>query len=224
MEEFVKHFLEKRLPLHILIINAGIAWTPLEHYSGIESQFYINFLSHFHLTTLLLPTLKESSPSRVVFTVSSAYASVPQQYELKELAYATNTTYNPQKAYAYSKLALMLFAESLNRRINPIEKVYINCIYPGEVATKLYDKAASFFKIMVKFTSQMVGSSPKEGCLNTLYAATCPDVEIFNFRSLYFIPVGQIQEPAGFHVGNKKRGEELWNFSESLVKKILNKS
>jgi NAD(P)-dependent dehydrogenase (short-subunit alcohol dehydrogenase family) len=73
---FVKQFNEKKLPLHVLVNNAG-AMLPEHSFSkdGIESSFATNYLGHFLLTNLLLPTLatsaKESGKCSRIVNVAS---------------------------------------------------------------------------------------------------------------------------------------------------------
>jgi len=70
--ESVKSFakqVELHGKLHILVNNAGSTKSCNITEDGIESAFQVNYLGHFLLTNLLLPTLKTSSPSRVVNVV-----------------------------------------------------------------------------------------------------------------------------------------------------------
>ncbi|XP_015418748.1 PREDICTED: dehydrogenase/reductase SDR family member on chromosome X [Myotis davidii] len=76
IREFVLKFKEKKLPLHVLINNAGVMMVPQrETADGFEEHFGLNYLGHFLLTNLLLDTLRESGcPGRSarVVSVSSA--------------------------------------------------------------------------------------------------------------------------------------------------------
>ncbi|CAK9101729.1 unnamed protein product [Durusdinium trenchii] len=77
VKPFVESFLALNLPLHYLICNAGIMspteWLPSKQ--GFELQFATNNLSHFLLTELLMPKLKETAKTgevRVVILSSLA--------------------------------------------------------------------------------------------------------------------------------------------------------
>ncbi|KAF8976669.1 Retinol dehydrogenase 12 [Haplosporangium bisporale] len=60
-------FLKEGLPLHILINNSGVAWSPVKQSAdGLEYMFTVNHLGHFVFTLALLDRIKESQPSRVV--------------------------------------------------------------------------------------------------------------------------------------------------------------
>ena len=61
----------QNLPLHVLINNAGVMAPPFtKTVEGFELQFGTNVLGHALLTNLLMPKLKESTPSRVVNVAS----------------------------------------------------------------------------------------------------------------------------------------------------------
>ncbi|XP_073886518.1 polyprenol dehydrogenase isoform X11 [Macaca fascicularis] len=76
IRDFVQKFKMKKIPLHVLVNNAGVMMVPQRKTrDGFEEHFGLNYLGHFLLTNLLLDTLRESgSPghSARVVTVSSA--------------------------------------------------------------------------------------------------------------------------------------------------------
>ncbi|MEA2207383.1 MAG: hypothetical protein QOE77_4159, partial [Blastocatellia bacterium] len=104
-------------PLHLLVNNAGVMAPPglRSTADGFELQFGTNHLGHFALTGRLLPALLAAGESRVV-TVSSilhwSALTVPLPVPLTGLP---DGGYHPQRAYAGSKLANLLFAFELQR-------------------------------------------------------------------------------------------------------------
>lgn len=73
---FAQNVVNKNVPVHLLINNAGVMFLPFQLTSdGFDSQFQTNYLSHFYLSVLLTPALnrggKPEFPSRVI-NVSSA--------------------------------------------------------------------------------------------------------------------------------------------------------
>lgn len=77
VRQFAETILNKNIPIHRLINNAGVMFAPFQLTTdGYECQFQTNYLSHFLLTTLLQPALnlggKPSSPSRVINVSSVA--------------------------------------------------------------------------------------------------------------------------------------------------------
>ena len=72
-------FLSKHWPLHGLILNAGVfAPTAKFTFDNFESHFGVNHLAQFLLVKELLPALRQSSPSRIVFvsSVSSSHTGL----------------------------------------------------------------------------------------------------------------------------------------------------
>ncbi len=127
---FAAEFLATKLPLHVLINNAGIMATPFEKSKdGFENQFQVNHLSHFLLTHLLFDVLKQSAPSRIINVSSRAHLrwqgkslrdilkrySDPINYE--KLKNETPSTYDSWKAYGRSKLANIVFTYELHKRL-----------------------------------------------------------------------------------------------------------
>lgn len=75
IRQFACEILKEENRLDILILNAGVMFTPyMLTKEGFEFQFGVNHLGHFLLTHLLLDRLKESRPSRVVVVSSLVHA------------------------------------------------------------------------------------------------------------------------------------------------------
>ncbi|KAB0343191.1 hypothetical protein FD754_020117, partial [Muntiacus muntjak] len=140
IRQFVQTFKMKKLPLHVLVNNAGVMMVPQRATDdGFEEHFGVNYLGHFLLTSLLLDTLRESGApgrrSRVV-TVSSATHYVGQ-LNLDDLQ--SRTGYSAHAAYAQSKLALVLFTYRLQALLTAQgAPVTANVADPGVVDTDLY--------------------------------------------------------------------------------------
>src|SRR6187549_2983162 len=97
----------------LLVNNAGVMMTPQETTKdGFELQFGTNHLGHFALTGRLLPLLS-SAPAPRVITVSSGVARFGR-IDFGDLQ--SERSYAPNKAYAQSKLANLLFSRELQRR------------------------------------------------------------------------------------------------------------
>lgn len=133
IRQFTKKFRSAEDQLHILINNAGIMACPRSQTrDGFEAQIGTNHLGHFLLTNLLLDLLKNSAPSRVI-TVSSLYHI---------FGFINKNDLNSEKhywrwlAYAQSKLANILFARELARRLEGTQ-VTSNALHPGCVNTDL---------------------------------------------------------------------------------------
>lgn len=114
VRKFAQDFSRTESELHILVNNAGIYGCP--HWKtedGYEMQFAVNHLGHFLLTNLLLDTLARSIPSRIIIVGSSLHKGA--QIAFDDLN--GDKEYHPRKAYGQSKLANLLFAHELNKRL-----------------------------------------------------------------------------------------------------------
>jgi NAD(P)-dependent dehydrogenase (short-subunit alcohol dehydrogenase family) len=98
----------------ILVNNAGIAGGPRRPTAdGFEAHFQVNYLGHFALTCLLLPALRTRAQARVV-TVSSDIAA-RGRIDCDDLQ--GEGRYSWIASHARSKLAALLFAFELDRRV-----------------------------------------------------------------------------------------------------------
>ncbi|XP_022818151.1 retinol dehydrogenase 13-like [Spodoptera litura] len=114
IRKFVERFKSEEPQLHVLVNNAGVMEPPASvTRDGFETQFGVNHLGHFLLTNLLLDTLKESAPSRVI-TVTG---SVHQRGQINKDDLNFTKKYDAPAAYAQSKLANLLFVRELGRRL-----------------------------------------------------------------------------------------------------------
>jgi E3 ubiquitin-protein ligase SIAH1 len=80
---------------------------------GIEKQLGVNHMGHFLLTNLLLDVLKDCAPTRIVNLSSSSHYR--GEINMKDLN--LDQDYDPGKAYAQSKLAILLFTRELAKRL-----------------------------------------------------------------------------------------------------------
>ncbi|GHC75587.1 oxidoreductase [Streptomyces violaceochromogenes] len=156
-------------PLHLLVNNAGVMMLPRQHTKdGFEMQFGTNHLGHFALTNLLLPHITD----RVVTVSSGAHRWGGARIDFDDLDLAAN--YTPQRAYARSKLANLLFTLELQRRLtesgSPVRAL---AAHPGYAATNLQSHAASpVLRAFMRIGNRFFAQDDRAGALPTLYAAT----------------------------------------------------
>jgi NAD(P)-dependent dehydrogenase (short-subunit alcohol dehydrogenase family) len=117
--------------LDAVVCNAGVALdTPprRETADGHELMFATNHLGHFVLVRWLLPLLASAAAGRVVTTGSFVAKSV--RLDFADLQSAGD--YQPKQAYARSKLAQMLFAFELDRRLRAAGSTVLSVVnHPG---------------------------------------------------------------------------------------------
>ncbi len=101
------HVMQTHNELHLLINNAGIGsgfndGQRTESDDGYEMVFQVNYLSHYLLTDLLLPSLRAGAPSRIVNVASGAQTPIDFDDVMLE------NDFDGRRAYAQSKLAQVL--------------------------------------------------------------------------------------------------------------------
>ena len=161
-------------PLDLLINNAGLMLVPQREFTadGFEMHMGVNHLGHFALTRELYPALAARS-GRVVSLSSIAHRMAgPFDPGMGELG-----PYAPFATYAGSKLACLMFALELDRRIKAAHQTVTSvAAHPGYVATTLftrYQRPSLSDRLSWLFTP-IVGSRPDHGARSQLRAATDP--------------------------------------------------
>ncbi|KAJ3336289.1 hypothetical protein HDU91_001831, partial [Kappamyces sp. JEL0680] len=133
VEAAADSFLASNLPLHKLILNAGIMIPPFQlTKQGLESQLGVNHFAHVVLANKLFKKLEESQPSRVVVLSSIAHGNAP--YDGIHYDDLNNKdAYNAQQRYGESKLANLHFAKALQNKFtarNKDSQVFVNAVHP----------------------------------------------------------------------------------------------
>lgn len=129
--------------LHVLVNNAGILkdvlkpWTvhPLTG-DGFEIHWRTNYLGTFHLTSLLLPLLKQSGLESGDARVVNVSSHLHDQGKNEEL-FDDEKTYHPLSAYGRSKLAMIHFSFEIERRFAQACNLHSMAVHPGSVDTNM---------------------------------------------------------------------------------------
>jgi NAD(P)-dependent dehydrogenase (short-subunit alcohol dehydrogenase family) len=119
---------ERAEALSILVNNAGATWgAPLEEFpeSGWDRVIHTNVEGIFHLTTALLPALREAAtdtnPARII-NIGSVDGLRPPVME--------------SYSYSASKAAVHMLTRHLAKRLAP-EHITVNAIAPGPFESKM---------------------------------------------------------------------------------------
>ena len=176
---------------------------------GLEMTFAVNHLAPFLLNHLLLEQLKASTPARIVNVCSNAHTS--GRIDLDNLQLVKG--YNAWRAYAQSKLAILLCSYELARRITGTG-ITVNCAHPGFVFTNMgMNNVGPRTQALAKSILSRLGSSPETGAKTSLFLATSPDIEGINGK--YFAKCRPIKSsPRSYDVAMQ---HSLWEASAQLV-------
>jgi len=208
-----------RETIDLLIANAGLMAPPRRTTAdGFELQLGVNHLGHFALTGLLLDRLLATPGARVVTLTSGAHRIGRLNFDDLH----GERRYNRWRWYGQSKLANLMFALELDRRLRAAGATLTSvAAHPGYAATRLQEAAApALDRLVMKATNALVAQSAEMGALPTLYAATAPAV-----RGGDFIGPDGIGEQRGHPRvvrGSRASADEaaaarLWAVSEELT-------
>lgn len=206
-------------PIDLLINNAGVMMPPRGRTrQGHEIQFGVNHLAHFALTLRLLPLLCAAVGTRVVTVSSELHRRGRIHFE--DLKGEKN--YNRLAFYAQSKLANVLFALELERRLKAERLPVISVLaHPGYSDTNLQTNATSgVLRLFMRIGNRFLAQDAEQGVLNQLYAATAeglrggefigPD----GFREMRGAPSLVHPLPAAT---DRELAARLWTLSEDLT-------
>ena len=209
----VRDFADSVAAVDVLINNAGIMAVPYALTGdGFESQIGTNHLGHFALTNLLLPKLND----RVV-TVSSLmhWSGV---ISLRDLNWKARP-YSAWLAYGQSKLANLLFAGELQRRLaatgSPLKA---HAAHPGYSATNLQGRTGNPVGTKVWLAAnKLAGASAEFGAAPSLYAASA-DLPPDSFIGPKFGARGPVSAVGRSPLARDgKTAGSLWRLSEQLT-------
>ena len=202
VRDLAARLIDRFSSIDVLLNNAGI-YTRRRRLTadGLETQFAVNHLAPFLLTSLLLPRLE---PGARVVTVSSE-AHRGGRIEFDDLQ--GERSYSGLRAYRQSKLANLLFTRELAARLEG-SGVTANACHPGVVSTRLLFNAFPPFRILKPFMK-----TPEQGARTSLFLACSPDVAGSSGR--YFIDETETS-PSPVAV-DSDLARRLWEVSLGLV-------
>jgi NAD(P)-dependent dehydrogenase (short-subunit alcohol dehydrogenase family) len=214
-----REFISRKLPLHILVNNAGIMAVPFElSKQGIESQFATNHFAHFVLTQRLLPLLEQSQPSRIVNVSSMGHRMATSSDGIHFGTVNVPDSYSPWWQYAETKLANILFTKELQRRLmeRGVHDVYVNCCHPGAVRTEL-SRNSQWFNFITRPLVHFFMVSVETGALTQTYLASSQDIETKKIQAEYFEPCCERAEPTA-NAQNMELAGKLWEWTVNELK------
>ena len=231
VRNFAAEYLAAYDSLHGLVNNAGLMNTPEgKTKDGFETQIGVNHFGHFLLTELLMDVLKQSAPSRIV-NVSSCYHDKAQGREgdihLDDINYESRK-YDGWEAYAQSKLANLLHARGLAKRLEGTRVTAVS-VHPGWVRTDLAKNTMPLFvqNYLLRPVLKLMGMiEPWEGAQTTLHALLADDVS--SHAGSFYSQTGMYRDKSANAGGWPLRSpnpkahdddlvEQLWEKSEELV-------
>ncbi|MGW4769384.1 oxidoreductase [Nocardia sp. NPDC004278] len=210
----VREFADGVDQVDVLINNAGVMALPEQRTAdGFEMQVGTNHLGHFALTGLLLDKISD----RVVTVSSGAHRL--GKIDLEDLNW-DRRKYQRWPAYGQAKLANLMFAYELQRRLTAAGSSKLSvAAHPGYAATELQSHTESIQDTVMTWGNRLLAQSAEMGALPEIYAAT-ESVE----PGAFYGPLGWggmrgYPGRCGSSAASKDEqvARELWELSEKLT-------
>jgi NAD(P)-dependent dehydrogenase (short-subunit alcohol dehydrogenase family) len=230
VKNYAQTVAEREQNLDLLINNAGIMACPETRVgNNWESQFAVNHLGHFVLTTSLLPQLLAGDGARVVCLSSIGHRRSDIRWD--DIHFETSP-YEKWTAYAQSKTANALFALGLDMKYRD-QGVQGFSVHPGGIMTPLQRHLAIEEMEALGWTdaegnlseqAKALFKSTTQGCTTTLWAATSPSLA--DTGGLYcedcdVADLAAEDSPPYFNVAlwaaNEESAMRLWELSENML-------
>lgn len=219
VRDFAERFRAAHDGVDLLLNNAGVMAPPRrETADGYELQLGTNVLGHFALTARLIGAMESREDARVVTLSSNGHKLGRIDFEDLQ----SQRHYNRWRAYCQSKLADLMLALELDRRLRAAgSSVKSFAAHPGYAATNLQSAAApALDRWVMVATNALMAQSAERGAWPSLYAATVPGLE----GGLYVGPdgMGEFRGHPRIVSPNRAAREEatarrLWEVCEELT-------
>jgi NAD(P)-dependent dehydrogenase (short-subunit alcohol dehydrogenase family) len=195
--------------LDVLINNAGAFYNSrIDTRYGVEKTLLVNYLAPFLLTNLLIDLLQASAPARIVNVTSEAHQN--GALDLDDLAFERG--FMGFRAYARSKLALLLFTYELARHLEGTG-VTANALHPGHVATDMFKDDFGWLGPLIKRVMGWFAETPQAAAQRAVYLATSSEVAGLTGR--YFVNGKEARSAAASY--DRELAQRLWVKSERLA-------
>lgn len=205
--------LDSGVTLDTVVTNAAIMALPkLETVNGIEKQFLVNHVAHHLLVTRLLPAIRRSSAGRVVVVASNSHNFAPRGKGIDFENLDGSKGYNDFRFYAQAKLANVLFANELSRRLAG-DGITANALHPGLIgATGLHRHMRGPINWAVSI-AMLFGKTVPQGAATTCLLAAHPALGSMSGR--YFADCRVAKSSAFAHDTGLAR--RLWDRTEEII-------
>ena len=195
--------------LDVLVNNAGAIFSRRRVTAdGLEATFALNHMSYFLLTNLLLNRLRAAEAGRIVVVASMAHRRARLDFDDLQC----ERRYSARVSYSRSKLANVMFAYALARRLEG-SPVTVNALHPGLVASRFGSNNGWLFRNAVKLAFRVSGAiGVEEGAALNIRLASDPALAGVSGR--YFSDGKEVpSSPVSLSVEDQER---LWAASEAI--------
>lgn len=197
---------------------------------GLEAEWMINYLSTFHLLSILSPAIRAQPPDRdvrILFSTCSSYIGGQLKFENTQVATNSGST-----SYARSKLALMVFAHAFQKhldaykrpdgQINNARALIVDPGFSRTPGTRRWLSAGSLWGLLFYLVTWpvwwLILKSANQGAQSYLLAAM--EAEYGRGQGGKLIKECREFEPLRPEVRNEEVSKRLWEFSEKQIEQL----
>ncbi|KAE8724954.1 Short-chain dehydrogenase TIC 32 [Hibiscus syriacus] len=185
---------------------------------GIEAQFATNHIGHFLLTELLLDkmksTVKTSGVQGRIVNLSSIAHTHCYKNGIRFAKLNAKEGYNDKRAYGQSKLANILHANELSRRLQEEGvNITVNSVHPGLIMTSrvLIEQVDHELEILNFFRFFLCKNVP-QGAATTCYVAL--HLRLKGVTGKYFVDCNEMTPSS--YARDEALARELWCFQPQI--------
>ncbi|KAL1896929.1 hypothetical protein Cpir12675_002577 [Ceratocystis pirilliformis] len=245
VRQFATRWIDNTPPRRLdAILLCGAALTPPGNArritgDGLEESWQVNFLSNFHLLSILGPAIKVQPfdrDVRIIYTTCSSYISSPNLSDSSLML--TKKQWTPGNAYAKSKLAMMTFLSSFQKHLDAHKRpdglpmnsrvIIVDPGFSRTPGTRRWLTRGSLWGLFLYLISYIVPwlllKSPEEASQSILYA--CMDQSLG--ANMSGVPAGQVRlvkecmvvDYARKDINDEDAAKKLWQESDKLIEKV----
>jgi NAD(P)-dependent dehydrogenase (short-subunit alcohol dehydrogenase family) len=198
---------ERGTPIDVLVANAGLAGQRGQTRQGFELAFGTNHMGHFAFVTGVLDLLRAGTDSRLVVVSSDAHYDA-KGIDLERVRGRTRTV-TGLREYATSKLANVLFAQEVARRV-PADELWVGAVHPGVIATDVWRGVPRPVRPALRKVLKM--KPPAEGATTSL---TCATSDVWADRRGGYFSENEPKDPSP--VATPELAAWLWDYSSEWL-------
>ncbi|KAI1142380.1 NAD(P)-binding protein [Hypoxylon sp. FL0543] len=235
IRQFATKWIDNAPPrrLDMLILCAATLTPPgkerTETDEGIEEMWMVNYLANFHLLGILSPALRAQPfdrDVRIILPTCSSYIRSPSLDDA-----LVKKEWSPSKAYARSKLALIVFGHAFQKHLDAYERpdklpmnsrvVFADPGFTRTPGMRRWLTRGSLWGLAVYLFSYIIPwfllKSPEMGAQSILFAAMNPDLG--RGRGGRLIKECMEVDFARIDVKDEEVAKKLWEASDKLIEK-----
>ncbi|KAF8849127.1 NAD(P)-binding protein [Acephala macrosclerotiorum] len=200
---------------------------------GLEEVWMVNYLANFHLLSILSPAIRAQPPDRdvrIIFATCSSYITSPLLEDGSEALKKKDWT--PAKAYARSKLALMMFGHAFQKHLDAYKRpdgapmnarvIFVDPGYSRTPGMRRWLTRGTLWGLALYLVFWqnvwLVLKSSEGGAQSFLYAAM--DVTFGRGAGGKLVKECREMDYARIDIKDEKAAKKLWEGSEKLIERV----